>query len=295
MGRWCMGRGGLISYIPLTCCESNRMLWASPAFRDPGRVGWVLGAWLIEVPGVPCRSSRGRVRWALHECPGVWLGQEGKYMSRFKVLVVSLLAVFAVSAAASATASAAHVYLIEQTELLSSEAVEDQGQNSKLETKLLGLPIFLQCQEELSTGVFKPKGESTFRVEFKNCYLVENSNGKKIFLVNCTVAEPIIAEGKDQLIEHSVDEFKGEFKGEKGLYTEITIEGAKCVLTSKQKVTGAQVCATPEAEFEKVLHHLICTPAGSKLVFGTGEKTEPAQFFGEEQIRLKSLKVWAAT
>jgi hypothetical protein len=242
----------------------------------------------------------GRVRWAFTRVSLRWLGREGKCMSRFKVLVVSLLAVFAVSAAASATASAAHVYLIEQTELLSSEAVEDQGQNSKLEAKLLGVPIFIQCQEELSTGVFKPAGASTFRIEFKNCYMVENSNGKKIFLVNCAVrgsatAEAIVAEGTDQLIEHSVDEFKGELNKEKGLFAELELTGEKCVLKGKYKVTGNQVCATPEAEFEKVLHHLICTPAGSKLVFGTGEKTEPAQFFAEDQIRLKSLKVWAAT
>jgi hypothetical protein len=216
-------------------------------------------------------------------------------MSRFKVLVVSLLAVFAVSAAASATASAAHVYLIEQTELLSSEAMEDQGQNSKLEVKILGVPTFLQCQEELSKGVFKPKGESTFEIKFKNCYVVENSNGKKVFLVNCSVAEPVIAEGTDQLIEHSVDEFKGEREGVKGLFASLELTGEKCALKGKYKVTGMQICATPEAEFEKVLHHLICTPAGSKLVFGTGEKTEPAQFFSEEQVRVTSLKQWAAS
>jgi hypothetical protein len=216
-------------------------------------------------------------------------------MSRVKVLLVSLLAVFAVSAAVSATASAAHVYLIEQTELLSSEAVEDQGQNGKIETKILNIPIFIQCQEELSTGVIKPKGESTFRIEFKNCYAVQNENGKKIFLVNCTIGEPIIAEGPDQLIEHSVDEFKGELKGEKGVFAEVSLTGEKCVIKGKFKVTGSQLCAIPEAEFEKVLHHLICTPAGSKLVFGEGAKTEPAQFFAEDQIRLKSLKVWAAT
>jgi hypothetical protein len=221
---------------------------------------------------------------------------ERKRMSRVKVMLLSLLAVFAASAVVSSTASAAHVYLIEQTELLSSEAIEDQGQNAKLEVKIPGqaISIFIQCQEELSTGVIKPKGESTFRIEYKNCYVVENSTGKKIFLVNCTVKEPIVAEGTDQLIEHSIDEFKGS--GAEKLFSEITIEGAKCVgVAGKYKVTGTQVCAVPEAEFEKVLHHLICTPAGSHLVYGTGEKTEPAQLFSEEQIRLKSLKVWAAT
>jgi hypothetical protein len=270
------------------------MLWASPAFRDPGRVGWVLGAWLIEVPGCPAARLGGGCVGPYTSVP-VLAGTEGKCMSRVKVLLVSLLAVFAVSVAVSATASAAHVYLIEQTELLSSEAVEDQGQNGKIETKILNVSVFIQCQEELSTGSIKPKGESTFKIEFKNCYAVENNNGKKVFLVNCIVGEPVAAEGTDQLIEHSVDEFKGELKATKGLFAELELTGEKCILKGKYKVTGSQVCAIPEAEFEKVLHHLICTPAGSKLVFGTGEKTEPAQFFAEDQIRLKSLKVWAAT
>jgi hypothetical protein len=216
-------------------------------------------------------------------------------MTRVRVVLLSLLAVFAVSAVASSTASAAHVYLIEQTELLSSEAIEDQGQNMKLETKILNVPIFIQCQEELSTGTIKPKGESTFRIEMKNCYLVENNNGKKVFLPGCPIAEPIIAEGLDLLIEHSVDEFKGELNKEKGLFASVELTSEKCALKGKYKITGAQICAIPEAEFEKVLHHLICTPAGSKLVLGGGEKTEPAQYFSEEQIRLKSLKVWAAT
>jgi hypothetical protein len=216
-------------------------------------------------------------------------------MTRVRVVLLGLLAVFAVSAVASSTASAAHVYLIEQTELLSSEAIEDQGQNTKLETRILNISVFIQCQEELSSGVIKPKGESTFKIEMKNCYLAENNNGKKVFLPGCTPVEPIIIEGTDQLIEHSVDEFKGELKGEKGVFASIELTGEKCVLKGKFKISGAQTCAIPEAEFEKVLHHLICTPAGSKLVFGTGEKTEPAQYFSEDQIRLKSLKVWAAT
>jgi hypothetical protein len=111
----------------------------------------------------------------------------------------------------------------------------------------------------------------------------------------CGVKEPGIAEDKGQLIEHSIGEAKGELGGVKGLYSEIEITGEKCALKGKYKITGSQICAMPEAEFEKVLHHVICTPAGSKLVFGSGEKTEPVQLFGEGQVRLKSLKVWAAT
>jgi hypothetical protein len=224
------------------------------------------------------------------------IGWDGKdRMSRVKMVLLSLLAVLAVSSVASTTASAAHVFLVEQTELLSSEAVEDQGQNIKLETAILGIRLYLQCQEELLIGSIKPAGASSFRMELKTCYSVENNNGKRNFIPNCTPSEPVILEGKDQLIEHGVDELKGELGGVKGLFTEAELAGEKCVFKGKFKATGSQVCTVPEAEFEKVLHHLICTPVGSHLVFGTGEKTESALLFGEEEFRLKSLKQWAAT
>jgi hypothetical protein len=224
------------------------------------------------------------------------IGWDGKdRMSRVKMVLLSLLAVLAVSSVVSTTASAAHVFLIEQTELLSSEAVESQGQNGRIETKVLGVASLLQCQEELSSSAIKLKGESTFRIEFKNCYTVLNENGKRVFSPSCTTAEPLIAEGTDQLIEHGVDELKGELNKEKGVFAELMLTGEKCALKGKYKITGGLVCAIPETEFEKVLHHFICTPAGSRLVVGTGEKTEPAQYFGEQQFRLKSLKIWAAT
>jgi hypothetical protein len=188
-----------------------------------------------------------------------------------------------------------HEYLIEQSELISSEAVEGEGQNSSLESRILGTAISLTCQEELSTGIDQTKGESTFKVEFKNCYVVERSNGKRVFLTACTVAEPVTAEGTGKLIEHSVDEFKGEFNKEKGVFSGFEIIGEKCALKGKYKVTGSQVCTMPEAEFEKVTHRTICTPAASRLVFGTGEKTEQAQLSVDDLVRLKSLKRWAAT
>jgi hypothetical protein len=228
---------------------------------------------------------------APYECPGLRPGREGeKCMSKTRVVLPSLLAVLAASAISSSP-SLAHEYLVEQKSLETSEAVEDQGQNSKLETKVSSLPLYIQCQEELSSGELKPKGVSKFRIEFKNCYFTFNSKGKKEFSTTCGVTEPVVAEGEDRLIEHSVEEFKGS----EGIFTKIQIVGMQCALTGFMNVSGSQICVIPEAEFDKVLHQLSCTPAGSKLAFGNGEHTEPAQYFAEEQIRLKSLKPWGAT
>jgi hypothetical protein len=211
-------------------------------------------------------------------------------MSRVRVALLSMLAAFAVSAVASASASATHAYLIEQTEITSSEVIEDDSYASQLEGKVAGLPIYIECSEDLSSGVIKPKGESTFEIKFSNCFIVENSKGKMVFETACEVKEPIVAAGKDQLIEHSVDEFKGEGTEEK-FVENLEIKGTKCVLNGKYVVKGSQLCATIHAEFEKVIHNLDCTPSGSKLKFAG----EAAQFFGEEQVKLASQKVWAAT
>jgi hypothetical protein len=224
-------------------------------------------------------------------------------MSRARVILMGLLGVLAVSAfvAPSALANPGHYYLVEQKTLETSEAIEDQGQNAQLEASVMGLGIGIVCQEELSTGtVFnnakEKQGESTFEIKYTNCYLFVNENGKKGYGINhfCKVREPIVASGKDKLTAHSLDEFENPG----GFFTTIVIEKVEketCVETGEFPVTGTQLCAIPHAEYEKILHHLICTPAGSHLVFGSGEITSSAQLFSEDQVRLKSLKVWAAT
>jgi hypothetical protein len=216
-------------------------------------------------------------------------------MSKMRLIALSLLAVFAMSASTAASASAAPVFLVEGTELLSSEAVEGTiGLTlQKIETKILNVPLLKECEDDIGTGVIKPKGESTGRLEGKGCQIFENSNGKKIPLVNCSIREPLIAEFIGQLTEPGV----AEIKGSEGIFTSFELAGEKCVIKGKYKLTGSQVCTSPEAAIEKTIHEGTCTPAGtaSRLVFGTGEKTEPAQLFGNGISKLKSGKKWSAS
>jgi hypothetical protein len=219
-------------------------------------------------------------------------------MSKVKVVLLGLFAVFAVSAATAGTASAAHVFKVEATELgfgsiPATEAIEADSFSGKMETTIAKLPVSVQCEEDVSgPSEIKTGGASKGSLEFKNCFMLENKKGKREFLAACTVQEPVIAEFKDQLTEHSLDEYKGAGAAE--LFVEIKIKGATCAVASSDSVKGSQVCATPEAEFEKVIHESICTPAGSNL-HQKGSEENGAQLFGVEQLKLKSGKNWSAS
>jgi hypothetical protein len=217
-------------------------------------------------------------------------------MSKVKVVLLGLFAVFAVSAVTASMASA-HAFKVEKSEFTTgSEAIEGDSFSGKLETTIAKLSISLQCEEDVSgPSEIKPKGESKGSLEFKNCFVVEDKEGKRGFVTTCEVKEPVVAEFKDLLTEHSIDEYKGSKEPTKEIFTELELKGASCALKGKYPVKGFQVCATPEAEFEKVIHESICTPAGSKLAQEKeGTEVAPAQLFGIEQLKLHSGKNWSA-
>jgi hypothetical protein len=220
------------------------------------------------------------------------------HMSKVKVVLMSLVAVFAVSAFASVSASAGptHIFKVEGTELKGTESLEvvDDSFSGKLETIIAKLPIAIQCEEDISSGTIKANGESTAKIEFKNCFVAQNEKGKKAVLSTCTVTEPVIAEAKDELTAHSIDTFKGNKVPATETFTELKI--GVCAAKGTFNIKGAQVCSIPESEYEKVIHAGICAPAESTLKQEKeGTEVGPAQLFGEEQIKLANGKNWSAT
>ncbi len=214
-------------------------------------------------------------------------------MTRAKVAMLGLLAVFALSASASAVASAAtHIYRVEGTELKENLKVEGSGPAGGLETTVAKLHIVLDCQEDVIAGEIKNnkgKGESIGKIEFRNCDFYKSEKGRKVPLTACGVAEGLKAEATDELTEHGQDLFRGVGPNEK--FAEFEITGESCAIDGRFEVIGSQLCTIPEAEFEKVVHGLICTPPGSKLLFGK----EAAQLFGEGQVKLENKKSFSAT
>jgi hypothetical protein len=209
-------------------------------------------------------------------------------MARIKYILL-LLAVCAVNmvASASAFASSAHIFFVNEAGLETSETIENVSSSGKLETKAFGIPIFIECDEDISSKyIIENEGKSEGGVQFKRCHVVEDSKGKKIFLTACIVSEPVEMKAKGELTSAGIDTLKGASSEES--FAEIKIESETCALKGTYKIKGTESCAVPEAELEKATHEAICSPAGSKLVFGSGEKTEPAQLFDAELIKLKS-------
>jgi hypothetical protein len=210
-------------------------------------------------------------------------------MSKAKVVLLSLLTAFALSAMMSATASAnaTHVYLVENTELGSgaipaTEAVEGDSLLGKTEIDISSNVTVLECSEDLVTGEIKKGGESKFEIKFKNCIVGLIEKGKLAYQPSCGVTEPVTAKATGNLTSRGVNEFSS--------FTSAPVITV-CTLAGTYTVGGTQLCATPESSVSKEIHSLQCTPAGSALTL----KSASSQLFGEEQIKLTSGRIWSAT
>jgi hypothetical protein len=202
--------------------------------------------------------------------------------------LLGLLTLYAVNMIIVTPAFAGGEYAVNEEALETSEAIESVSSTDKLESKIIGVPVFLACDEGLSSkSIIEPEGKSENGLQFKNCRLVENTNGKKAFLTACTIKEPVELKFKGELIKSNENALKGS--GIEESFAEIKVESEKCALKGTYKIKGSQSCEMPEGELEKLIHEAICSPAGSKLSLGS----EAAQFFDNEVLQLKSRKLWS--
>jgi hypothetical protein len=214
-------------------------------------------------------------------------------MSRMKFALLSLLAAFAVSVVASASASAAtHNYKVELTELIGSEEIEGNSQEGKMETTVGGTSITIQCQEDYTPlnkeNTIETGGKSkAIKLEFRQCIVYQSKN--KMEVLTCVVKEAVTAEAIDELTGQGEDTFK-ENGGKP--FSKVTLEGAKCALGNPitLEIKGTELCTTVLSALEEITHELLCTPGGSTLKSGV----EPAKLWTEEWVKLKSAKKWSA-
>lgn len=241
-------------------------------------------------------------------------------MSRLRLILLSMFAVFAVGAVASASASA-HGFIVpchkvsvanagkgewneenpithicekpakipplpgegEYTEKLlpgETHAVEGKSGLSILESKVGAEKIVIECEEDVVKVTLEAGGKTKGEIEFKKNCKVKEPAG-------CAVAEPIVAKFTDELVGAAPeDEFTGSGAGEE--FASVHITG--CALENFYKVKGKQLCkldaahATLQAE-----HELKCTKAGSNLKLGS----EVASFSSAAKVKLVGGGSWA--
>jgi hypothetical protein len=236
-------------------------------------------------------------------------------MTKVKLLVLSMLAVFAVSLVASATASAemeacktktgaefvlcvekpagSGLLLVETSVGFVSRKVP--GTASALE--IPELPAKIVCEDATNTGQFDapvaPRGVQILKlvISFTGC--TEEKEGSTI----CTVAEPITTtaiNGVFTLVSGTTTIAFAPTTGTEFSTVRVnSTTGHTCTAaaSSPLKVTGTQECTAPEIEtVDRITHVLVCAASGSHLkaaakttTFAIEEEVElaePAEFKG---------------
>lgn len=234
-------------------------------------------------------------------------------MSKVKLILISLLAVFIISAATSASASAVTQHFDICEELSGSPSngystlekctknesptggkwtkyklppgtilkVDSKGTTKfTFKTTLLTQTLKIECTTKKDQGTIENPsgggaGKDTDTIEFTGCTVPEPTGQ------NCTVREPIQAEATTELTEFST-KAADEFKPKATNFTEITLE--KCRNTELSKIfpvkgtdTGIAVNASSELEF---------TNESSNLTLGA----EPAKLKGNSQVLIEGSK-----
>ncbi len=179
-------------------------------------------------------------------------------MSKIKLIMLSMLAVFALSAAASASASAfSFLVLGKKLTGAEEETIKSTSGESVLET--VGTKIV--CAESAGTGTIKAGGSSTYQITFSTCSVSKPAN--------CAVAQPIVVDGPDQLSLVPAGTLTDSFSpltGKPFVTLTFSNSGGTCSIAGAQEVTGEAVGIVVGGETVKTTGELSFTnTSGSSL------------------------------
>jgi hypothetical protein len=208
-----------------------------------------------------------------------------------RVILLSLFAVLAVGAVASASASATVCEEADNAKDTYSVCVggkefagELRNKNTAVASTLKGTVLGFATELKGSTAVAElaaedpepseKDGASTGKITFTNIVVVKPAK--------CKVKEPVVATFTDQLSKTPgppTDLFTGA-GGLEETFTELTFEGAECALKGNVfKVKGTQRVSFDAAiENPQEFHEVIATAAGSNLKLGPNAATFEATF-----------------
>jgi hypothetical protein len=245
---------------------------------------------------------------------------------QIKVWGLSVLAVFAVGMAVSASASAsAHAYFVCKeggtekftehlcategetgkwsfSELKGTEKSRIEGTSGvlKLETNLYGgFKSQIECKKGEYTGYPEIGGEGvgTAVPWFYECALYQRTTERqKVLAHGCSVGTVYLAL-KDKLVTGeggfgTEEEFSAESGSEFGVFT---IGGTECVWRGEYRLTSQEgkpafVCALLEAAVGKVEHEIVCSSSGSNISIARS----PAVLYDTQKVKLVGGASWAA-
>lgn len=222
-------------------------------------------------------------------------------MSRFKLLLLGLLAMFAVGAASAASAAAEgcsdggtkNLFCtfpgnVEIHEL----AVEGESGLSVLAATISALEVKIHCKDDRFVGALHLLGLATGVVDFLGC-TVERPRGCAVQdgaehpgLVLAFVHIQLLANLMEgELLALATGNGTG---GEAEEFAKIEITGEGCGFAGTFPITGLQILELPEGGSGKVEHEIVAKKANSKLRIGGST----ASFSSTAKVHLDSDESW---
>jgi hypothetical protein len=214
-------------------------------------------------------------------------------MPRIRLIMLAALAVFAVSAVASASASATTLgWDVNGAELLGNEPISEVPIVAPNDFTLRGAGIEISCSEVVvKGGLIEPNSNSAKALLFKDTVNDEGVTKEPCDVTNaenCEVVEPIETHEISSTPE-SGPPVRVKFKPKvAGPFITLTLKskaGHTCLQAKKYEVTGTVTCNVHNGETEEVTKTLECTATSGSEIKVAGEAGE---FIGEAGVKLTS-------
>jgi hypothetical protein len=232
---------------------------------------------------------------------------------QIRILGLSMLAVVAIGAISSASASAStqsfsicreggtekyenHLcgktaetgkWSFAPVEKAEKYTLEGTGGVSKLEGLIGGTKVVVECKKGKITGEIESEGKTkNLVIVYEECKLftiVKHVRAATACIVSNITTNKLIGtlvEGSDHGPEDELAPAEGT--------TLAKVKVAECALESMENVTGKQTCSIPEAVAGLVEHELVCSPSGGALEFGK----KPASYYGTTSAKLSNGSAW---
>lgn len=208
-------------------------------------------------------------------------------MLRFKMVLLSMFAVFAIGAMASASASAdscnggSHwIFCILSTNLpIHNLAASGESGLSLLEGKVGITTVLLHCKDDKFAGTLKLLGLAEGEIDFLNCTVEQPAT--------CSVSSLILADVHIQVLSATTGLATGnKAGGAANEFTSVTL--SNCSIAGTYTITGTQEIEFPKGGEGLVEHEIVAKKGGSKLKLGS----EPASFRSTAKVHLDSNEAW---
>jgi len=190
-------------------------------------------------------------------------------MTRFKILLITCMAVLGVTAVSAAAAQASTTWQVGGSTLPEGKTANIKSSGGPFTLEVPELPATIRCSTESNTGtIFNKKnakgelqGFDTATVNFTGCVVVG-------FEKVCTVTEPITTNTNTELITVG-GVIYDKFTSTTGVFTTITIKGASCPLLGSYNVTGNTAGKVGPAAVKATLEFSksISSASGTQLLF----------------------------